>query len=495
LSPADSATGGIRGTLPVGGDARRAAFNATRIRHWDGIATSSPEPAVIAAEYYRRLVEIYRFLVPPGLRVLEVGCASGDLLAALQPEYGVGVDFSPVMVGRASARHPGLHFVEADAHHLRSVQGPFDVVLLADLLNDVFDVQAVLQEVRRLSTPATRVIINIYSHLWEAPLKAAAAMNLARRKLDQNWLTLQDLRALLSLSGYEIIDHRQEMLVPAPVPGLRALANRYLVKLWPFRHLALTNVVVARPVPLPGELPEKPRVSVIVPARNEAGNISRILAEVPTMGGGTEIVFVEGHSTDNTFETIEAAIAKQPEVNARLFRQQGKGKGDAVRLGFEKAAGEILMILDADLTVAPADLVRFYDAIRTGKGEFINGVRLVYPMEDEAMRFFNLLGNKFFSWAFSWLLGQPIKDTLCGTKVLWRADYLRIAANRDYFGDFDPFGDFDLLFGAAKLNLKIVEMPVRYGARKYGTTNIERWKHGWILLRMVVFAARRIKFV
>jgi glycosyltransferase involved in cell wall biosynthesis len=213
------------------------------------------------------------------------------------------------------------------------------------------------------------------------------------------------------------------------------------------------------------------------------------------MGGGAEIVFVEGHSTDETFETIEAAIRNHPEVNARLYRQQGKGKGDAVRLGFEKAVGEILMILDADLTVAPADLVRFYDAITTGKGEFINGVRLVYPMENEAMRFFNLVGNKFFGWAFSWLLGQPIKDTLCGTKVLWRTDYLRIAQNRSYFGDFDPFGDFDLLFGAAKLNLKIVEIPIRYAARRYGTTNIERWKHGWILLRMVLFAARRIKFV
>src|SRR6185503_166522 len=173
----------------------------------------------------------------------------------------------------------------------------------------------------------------------------------------------------------------------------------------------------------------------------------------------------------------------------------GKGKGDAVRLGFEVAKGDILMILDADLTVAPRDLPRFFEAISAGKGEFINGVRLVYPMEEEAMRFFNLLGNKFFSWAFSWLLGQPIKDTLCGTKVIWRRDYMRVAANRSYFGDFDPFGDFDLLFGAAKLNLKILEVPIRYAARTYGETNIQRWRHGVLLLRMVLFAARRIKFI
>jgi SAM-dependent methyltransferase len=483
-------------TVPApGADPRRAAFNAARIRQWDHVASSSPEPSSFGAEYYRRLVELYRFLVPAGLRVLELGCARGDLLAALEPAYGVGVDFSPAMVKNASLRHRALHFVEGDAHDLRGIRGAFDVVVLADLLNDVFDVQSVLDEVHKFSHPGTRVIINIYSHVWEGALRLAAGMKLARPKLEQNWLTLQDLRGLLSLSGFEIVDHRQEVLMPAPAPGLRALANRYLVKLWPFRHLALTNMIVARPVPDRRALPDRPAVSVIVPARNEAGNIARILTEVPQMGGGTEIVFVEGHSTDQTFETIEAEIRRHPKASARLFRQEGKGKGDAVRLGFEKAAGEILMILDADLTVAPGDLVRFYDAISAGKGEFINGVRLVYPMEDEAMRFFNLVGNKFFSWAFSWLLGQPIKDTLCGTKVLWRSDYLRIAQNRSYFGDFDPFGDFDLLFGAAKLNLKIVEIPIRYGARRYGATNIERWKHGWILLRMVLFAARRIKFV
>ena len=186
------------------------------------------------------------------------------------------------------------------------------------------------------------------------------------------------------------------------------------------------------------------------------------------MGAGTEIVFVEGHSRDDTYAAIEAAIARHPERRMRLLRQRGKGKGDAVRLGFAEAKGGVLMILDADLTVAPEDLPRFYRALRSGRGEFINGVRFVYPMEKQAMRFLNLLGNKFFSLGFSWLLGQNVKDTLCGTKVLSRADYDTIAANRAYFGDFDPFGDFDLIFGAAKLDLKIVDMPVRYHERTYG---------------------------
>ena len=155
----------------------------------------------------------------------------------------------------------------------------------------------------------------------------------------------------------------------------------------------------------------------------------------------------------------------------------------------------MLIILDADLTVPPEDLPRFIHTLASGKGEFVNGVRLVYPTDEKAMRFFNIMGNKFFSLMFSWLLGQPIKDTLCGTKVLWKRDYELIAANRAYFGDFDPFGDFDLLFGAAKLNLKIVEMPIRYRLRTYGTSNISRWSHGLALFKMVFFAARRIKFI
>ena len=244
--------------------------------------------------------------------------------------------------------------------------------------------------------------------------------------------------------------------------------------------------------PLTSDLP---LVSVIVPARNEAGNISQIFERTPEMGQGTEIVFVEGHSDDDTFAVIKKAIEDHPERRCKLFQQTGAGKGDAVRLGFARADGDILIILDADMTVPPEVLPRFYDALVSEKGEFVNGVRLVYPMEKQAMRYLNLVGNKFFSLAFSWLLGQSIKDTLCGTKVLWKSDYERIAENRAYFGDFDPFGDFDLLFGAAKLNLKMVEMPIRYAERKYGDTNIQRWRHGWLLLRMVLFAAGRIKFV
>jgi glycosyltransferase involved in cell wall biosynthesis len=260
------------------------------------------------------------------------------------------------------------------------------------------------------------------------------------------------------------------------------------------RHLGITNFLVARPRPQPRTGPA-PVVSVVVAARNEAGNIAAIFDRVPDMGAGTELIFVEGHSKDNTYERIKAEMARRRRPLTKLFRQPGKGKGDAVRMGFAHASGELLMILDADLTVPPEDLPRFYAAWHSHKGEYINGVRLVYPMEEGAMRAFNFLGNKFFSLAFSWLLSQSIKDTLCGTKVLSKAQYEMIAANRSYFGDFDPFGDFDLIFGAAKYNLKFVDLPIRYRERTYGDTNIQRWTHGWLLLRMVLFAMRRVKFI
>ena len=327
------------------------------------------------------------------------------------------------------------------------------------------------------------------------PFWIARKLRLAKPALFGNWLTVADIKGLLSLADFEVIRHWEEMIWPMRTPVIDTLLNRFVAKIWPFKLFALTNIIIAKPCADNAVLPGAPKVSVIVPARNEAGNIARIFASVPEMGGGTELIFVEGHSTDDTYQTIEKAINANPHRPSQLLRQEGKGKCDAVRLGFQHARGEILMILDADLTVPPADLPRFYEVLVSGKAEFVNGVRLVYPMEKEAMRFLNILGNKFFSLAFSWLLGQPIKDTLCGTKVLWKADYERIAANRSYFGDFDPFGDFDLLFGAAKLNLKICEVPIRYRERTYGTTNIQRWQHGWLLLRMVCFAALRIKFV
>ncbi|OQY83221.1 MAG: glycosyl transferase [Anaerolineae bacterium UTCFX3] len=478
-------------------DSAGQQYQQTRMAQWDKVARMRDTWRGWGGAYHKRLKEIYRFLVSPGQRVLEIGSGYGELLASVRPARGLGVDFSPEMTSRAVARHLSsvprpLEFVHADAHDLSFLKETFDVIILSDLVNDAWDVQRVFEQIRPLCTPRTRVIVNVYSNLWQGVLSLAQRARLAVPILKQNWLTADDLRGILTLAGFETIRDWREILLPLPIPLLAAFCNRVLVRLPVFRGLALANFLIARLQPVPVE---DPSVSVVVAARNEAGNIRSIFERIPPMGRATELIFVEGHSKDDTYAVIEREIALHPATPSRVLRQPGIGKADAIRAGFDAATGDILMILDADLTVPPEDLPRFYEALRSGRGEFVNGVRLVYPMEKQAMQGLNFLGNKFFSWAFTSLLGQPIKDTLCGTKVLWKKDYERIAANRSYFGDFDPFGDFDLIFGAAKLNLKIVDLPIRYRERTYGATNISRWKHGLLLIRMVWYAARRIKFV
>ena len=444
--------------------------------------------------YYRKyLISIYKHAIPKNSRVLEIGCGNGDLLAALEPSYGVGIDFSAEAIKKAESSHTSLEFRLAEAENLNLGDQTFDYIVLSELVNDLWDVQHVLEQLALYCNEKTRIIVNFYSHLWNIPMEIAKKIGIATPSLSQNWLTNHDLNNLLGISNFQPIRKWEEIVVPIYIPVISNVLNRYIAKITPFRHLCLANFIVAKTTQQPKI--HNPKVSVVIAARNESGHIEELIERIPKMGSGTEIIFVEGNSTDDTFAVIQDEIAKRPTLDCKLIKQPGKGKGDAVRAGFDIATGDILMILDADITVPPEDLPRFFAIISRGEAEFVNGVRLVYPMQEEAMRFFNLLGNKFFSIAFSWLLGQPIRDTLCGTKVLWKSDYEKIKQGRAYFGEFDPFGDFDLLFGAAKLNLKIKEVPIRYRARRYGDTNISRWSHGWLLLRMVAFAARRIKFI
>jgi ubiquinone/menaquinone biosynthesis C-methylase UbiE len=469
-------------------------YNNNRIAHWDKVAEKLRHWRGLGRYYNARVSEVYRFNVPENQNVLEVGTGSGKLLSTLNPKRGLGIDISEGMIQLARETHPELEFLQMDAVNFQ-IDEQFDFVVMSDTINDLYDVQSTLENISRVLKPEGRLVINFYNRLWELPLKIAELFGLAKPNLMQNWLTVDDTKNLLDLAGFETVKSWEEVIFPFSIPLVTPFFNKFLVRLWPFKHLAMTYFLVARKKPNSPSPQQKPTVSIIVPARNEAGNIISIFERIPKSFKNPELIFVEGHSTDNTLDEIRKQVIAHPNVNASLFIQEGKGKGDAVRLGFSKASGDILMILDADLTMPPENLPRFYDAIVNGVGEFINGVRLVYPMDKDAMRFFNLIGNKFFSVVFTYLLGQPIKDTLCGTKVLKSSHYQEIAANRSYFGDFDPFGDFDLLFGAAKLNLKIVDMPIRYTERVYGDTNIQRWRHGWLLLRMVVFAALRLKFI
>lgn len=432
--------------------------------------------------FYALLHRHLSILVTGDDAIVEVDPVSTDLISRFERGRAVAFrerkDPAPALPGLESldAERPGYVLLGGTVHYERDVQG-------------------LLEATREHCAPQTRLILIHYSSLWKPLLRLASLLGIRTKQPETNWLAHEDVANLLLLAGFEPVRSTSAILIPIWIPLLSALVNRFLAPLPFFRALNLVNIVVARPVAHPSDA-APPSVSVVVPARNEAGNIGPLIARLPKMGPNDELIFVEGNSTDDTWETIRRAKEAHAGTHRIVIAQQdGRGKGDAVRKGFALARNEIFMILDADLTVPPEDLPRFYRAIAGGAGEFINGSRLVYPMEERAMRFLNMLGNRFFAWAFSFVLGQRFKDTLCGTKVLSKANYENIQRHRSFFGDFDPFGDFDLIFGAARLGLKIVEVPILYRERTYGETNISRWTHGALLLRMLGFAARKIKFV
>ena len=441
--------------------------------------------------FYQHSIERqYSFIIPEGSTVLELGCSTGDLLNAVKPGKGIGVDFSPKAIEIAREKYPHLEFYVADALKFEP-QITIDYIIVSDLITSLWDVQEFFHKVRSYATPRTKIIISSYNYLWEPTLRIGEFFHLKAKQPLQNWLSIKDIENLLHLESFEIVKVEKKLLFPKYIPIFNMIVNKFLANLPGINSLNLIQFITARPIALE---PNDFSVTIVVPARNEKGNMENAIKRTPKFGSHHEFIFIEGHSSDGTYEEMLRVQKAYPDVDMKVMRQSGKGKGNAVREAFDKATCDILMILDADLTTPPEDMPKFYEAIRQNKGEFINGCRLVYPMEKEAMRFLNFLGNKFFGWFFSFLLGQRLKDTLCGTKVLFRSDYEKIIANRHYFGDFDPFGDFDLLFGAAKLNLKITEVIVRYRDREYGSTQISRFSHGWLLIKMSLFAARKIKF-
>ncbi len=440
-----------------------------------------------------------RFVIPEGSRVLELGCASGWMLNELKPSVGVGVDFSGNLIDVARSKHPDLKFVCGDIEDAELINqikehGPYDYILLSDTIGYLDDIIETFKLTNELCHAETRLVVSHYSHLWEPVLRIAEKLGLRKPvNRDYSWLSQRDIEMFLGLAGFEMVKKEFRQLLPRRLLGLGSLVNRLIAPLPLIRNLCLRTFTVARSVSV--ERQQKPSVSVVVPVRNERGNVKPAIDRIPEFGADTEIIFVEGNSQDGTWEEVLRQKDAYPDRNIIAMKQPGKGKGDAVWTAFDAANNDILMILDGDLTVPPEDLPKFYEAIASGRGEFVNGTRLVYPLEKDAMRFLNYLANHTFARIFSYLLNQRFSDTLCGTKVISRENYQKLKAGRAYFGDFDPFGDFDLLFGSAKLNLKIVEIPVRYRARAYGETQISRFRHGVLLLRMVFFAFRKLKMI
>jgi ubiquinone/menaquinone biosynthesis C-methylase UbiE len=499
VSPPGEVAVGAEPALPV----RVEADESTAAGRWRASVIEayqrrrSDAPPRFARYYRRRIAERLSRIVIPNSRVLDVGCGTGELLAALRPSVGVGIDLRKRPLQEARRRHPQLRFVRMRGEDVRQIHDTFDYVVLCQALGEIYDLRVLFGALQSVCHSRTRLVIVHYSRLWQPALKVAEWLRIKQPGPTQNWIPSDEARHLLTLCGFETVAQFGLTIAPLYVPVVSPLLNRVIGNLPAIHHLGLNYVIVARTVDREVIERSRPRsATIVVPARNEAGHIEPLLKRIPPFAPRQEVIFVEGGSTDDTWDRIRRAVREyKGPFDVKCLKQSGTGKGDAVREGFRKATGDVLMILDADISVPPEELPAFYEALASGRGEFINGSRMVYPRERRAMRFLNLLGNKFFGCVFTYLLQQRFRDTLCGTKVLMRADYSRIAANRSSLGCSDPFGDFDLLFGAARLNLKIIDMPIHYGARVYGETNISRFRHGWMLLRMCFFAARRLRFV
>ena len=463
-------------------------------RMQDDLAPARKDWLEQGAFFHEEDLRYFKFLIPEGLRILELGCGTGHLLAALKPAFGVGVDFSTGMVAEARREFPRLVFVEGDIEDdeiIKSLPGPFDIIVIADTLGALDDCQGLFEKLHRHCTRETRVVTAYFSHFWYPVLRLGELLKMRMPQPMLNALSPADVRLLAALADFDTVKTEIRLLSPVRLFGLGRLINRFVAPFPLIRQMCLRHYSVCRSL---RHVDDGVRsATVVVPARNERGNIEAAIKRIPRFAESLEIIFVEGNSSDRTWEEIQRVAASYPKLGIKAMKQPGTGKADAVFAGFDVARGDVLMVLDADLTMPPEQLPKFWEALRSGKGEFVNGSRLIYPMESDAMRFLNLIANKIFSLTFSWLLSQRLTDTLCGTKVLRTADYRRLKAGRAYFGDFDPFGDFDLIFGASKLGLKMVEMPIRYASRTYGETQISRFRHGLLLLRMVVFAFLRIK--
>ncbi len=443
--------------------------------------------------YYHKLVrKMYALYVPENSSVLHVNCANGYLFDTIKPSIGVGIDADAACIEDAQKKYP-MHRFYAQTLDELPVSHQFDYIILSFVTMETDDIQKTLEQLHRFCHPGTRIIVESYSYLWEPILWFTKKLHLRRPTHFKNWVSSYDLQNFLRLADFQPITHTSRILCPMYIPLISFLFNNVIAHVPFMDRLCLNNWLIARPN-IHAQKTDA-TVSVIITCKNEAGNIKSAVKRCPQMGKNTEIIFVEGGSTDNTLQEIKQVTQQFPEKNIRWFVQDGKGKGDAVRKAFEKARGDILMILDGDLTTPPEELPKFFNALINRKGEFINGSRLIYCMEPEAMMFLALIANYFFGLLFSWILGQRVKDTLCGTKVLWKKDYERIAQNRTFFGLLDPFGDFDLLLGAARLNLTIIDVPVHYKQRTYGKTNIRHFKEVWLLLWMSIKAALKFKIM
>lgn len=486
--------------------------NSQLEKYFDSVAGCWDRWKARKTRYYNQLlIREYAATIPAGSSVLEIGCATGDLLHSVKPRFAVGVDISENMLSIARKKYPQYIFIRQNAQKL-SIDEKFDYIIISDLIGYLEDIYGAFINLKKIVHANTTIIINSYNFLWEFILKTGESFGLRMHQGYQNWLSLKDIENLLYLAGFRVRQKKRLMLLPIKIPLFSELINLRFTKVPLLRKLNLVNFITALPE-IDTVTANDYNCSIVIACRNEVGNVEETLERIPQLGKHTEVIFIDGASSDGTVEVIERLIEKYRGIkdiklihqiprnslsqgsNSQVARNQmlKLGKADALRKGFAFAAGEILIISDADLTIAPEEIAKFYKVLAGRKAQFVNGSRLIYRPREGAMNGMRFLGNRLFSKIFSYLLNKNLSDTLCANKAFFKKDYVRMKELFPLFGDFDPFGDFELLFTAAAAGLQIVDMPVRYQPRIAGHSKVNISKHGWLLLKMCFIGFLKFK--
>jgi len=450
-------------------------------KHFNLIADSFDRYKRRNRYYHNGIKKICRAVIPEGERVLEIGCATGDLLAALKPAAGVGIDFSSNMIELAKKKYPYLKFYTMAAEDM-ALNEKFNYVVMSNLVDYMEDIWVVFEKIKSVLDIDGKVIITSVNPVWEPVFRMGQKIGLKTPDTERNFITNKDIVNLLELHSFEVLKERLGMFLPKGIPLLSPLLNFIIPELPMLRQLCVTQYIVAKT--------KRPKqsfsCSVVIPCHNEKDNIKHCLRRLPKMGKFTEAIVVDDGSTDTTAAQVSPDLNRDVDIRVISYNTK-KGKGHAVRVGFDNAKGDVLMILDADMAVMPEELPYFFKLFEDGFADFVNGTRVIYPMDRKAMPILNYAGNKIFSLILSWIMEQRVSDTLCGTKALFKKDYGKILM-RDL-----SWGDFDLLFGASKLCLKIREMPVHYKIRIAGKSKMNVFKHGWVFLRHALMGIKVLK--
>ena len=426
-------------------------------------------------EYHDRIRRFYQQIIPRGSRVLEIGCARGDLIASVEPSYGLGIDISGNMVEEAKRKYPDLDFRQGEIEALPP-RTDFDYIILSNLVDYIEDLYLFFYRLKDWTNDNTKIVITNFNPLWAPVVRMQAKLWLRVPEAQRNFVTLLDICNILDVLGYDVSESGYRLISPLYIPLVSFFLNKLVPRLYAINNLSSTQYVVCRRKQAASKR-DALSCTVVVPCHNEEGNVEECVKRIPTVGRATEIIIVDDGSTDKTYDIAQRLSREDPRVRMIRF-DKNRGKANAVKAGFDNATGDVLVILDADMAVMPEEIPKFFNTIADGRAEFVNGTRMVYPIEKEAMKFANYIGNKIFGIVLSVIVGQRNTDTLCGTKGLLKRHWQHI----DMKGH--GWGDFDLLYGAARLKLKMVEMPVRYKKRMSGRSKMKALRHGLGMLKI-----------